>query len=54
MRGVDVNTGSNTTSQGPPDLNVIARSRGRGRFMTVMLPALLIVYVAVPLAAARK
>jgi hypothetical protein len=47
-----VNTGSNTTSQGPRDLNVLVRSRGR--FMTVMLPALLIVYVAVPLAAARK
>lgn len=52
MRGVDVITGSNITSQGPPDLNVLARNRGR--FMTVMLPALLIVYVAVPLAAARK
>jgi hypothetical protein len=46
MKGADVNTtGSNASSDG----------HGRpSRFMTVMLPVLLAVYVAIPLAAARK
>jgi hypothetical protein len=46
MKGADVNpTESNTSSD---------VSRTRSRLMAVMLPALLMVYVAVPLAAARK
>jgi hypothetical protein len=46
MKGADVNTtGSNASSDG----------HGRpSRFMTVMLPVLLAVYVAIPLAAARR
>jgi hypothetical protein len=46
MKGADVNTtGSNASSDG---------HRRPNRFMTVMLPVLLAVYVAIPLAAAHK
>ena len=50
MKGADVNTtgyttGSNASSDG---------HRRPNRFMTVMLPVLLAVYVAIPLTAARK
>ena len=45
MRGDDVNTtGSNISSE----------TSRHNRLMTMMLPALLVVYVAIPLAAARK
>lgn len=54
MKGVDVNPESNTSSHVPRDTNAVARSRSRSRLVAVMLPALLMVYVAVPLAAVRK
>jgi len=57
MKGVDVNTESNRPKT-PQDQTVSGGlgsiHRRHPRFMTVMLPALLVTYIALPLAVAHK